>query len=319
MPNLNSFPATLKSFSFKREIHPEQPHRRFALAEYVNQEGITAIAKRLNGSRFSLNYFRLNNEIRFYETRAKLSATQNAELQKQWPHISTPRYIATIHSRGGKILLIEKITGQPITTLPIEKQVELYEEILGFIPALGSMVTLSMRLLTCTPIYQIISMPIIVFRALLLSPSLWKTILSMTRSFVLALPQLLRDRRTLFVHRDLLPNNILVNSTGHISIIDFDVLGKMHPYIELGKLSLGLWERDAVREAWLTSTTMRSIPLTGSHRMVFQALGYYLVVFELGLPHANKKALFAYASFLSNRSFVATPAHEYISHISQNV
>ena len=298
MPSHKPFPSTIAGFSFQRVLHPDQPYRRFALAEYVDQQGNVAIAKRLQGSRWQWNYYRFQNEIHFYESLNRLTPAQQTVLAEQFPHVRVPKYIATFGTGADRILVIEKVIGEPISSLPAMAQTKDYELLLAYLQRLGTHLTPWLRLPAWTTVYQILTLPAVTLRALRRSWADRRQIMALTMIVVRAVPRLLRDHRTTFVHRDLWPNNILVDGAGQITIIDFDVLAIMHPFVEIEKLTLGLWSDVATRTAWLGSLTMQSILQSAPDAYVFRALGAYTAVFEWGMPKVDRQVVLSYGTFL---------------------
>ncbi len=301
MPKVNaSFPDRIGDYTFRSVLHPKQQYHRFEIAEYESATGARAIAKRWTGSKFHLNYARFMNEVHFYEALASLPSAHAEELAMLFPRMHTPHFIQAYGTQDDLILLIEKIKGNPISSVVPSERIALYEEALAYVKQLGAFLSNTLRLRPYYALYQTFRFPIIMFRALWRSPKDWKRILAMSWFFARHIPALIMDRRVQFVHRDLWPNNILIAEDASVTLIDFDVIAIMHPFVDVLKLSLGLWNDAPAREAWKQSRTIRSIFDNAHDASVFRALGCYTALFELSMPQGDRALALSFEDFLSS-------------------
>ncbi len=295
--NLQQFPETIGEFRLVGPFQEHRMYRRFQLAEYAAPDGRRAIAKRWIGSRFNMNYSRFRNEMRCYAAMDSLDEEDRKYFQTQFPQMKVPKLFRIEGADHQNMLLIEKIAGLPISTLPIAEQVERYEASLAYLRELSERVfhdsALSRRALSG----HILRLPLVSIRALWRRPREWRSIAIATRYCLQNMGKLIADKRLQFVHRDLRSENLIVLN-GVVTLIDFDLSLLMHPFVDIIEVTLSCWENEAVRAAWLNSKTMRAILQNPNDRAIFQALAGYAALFELGMTHADLANVLSFIEYL---------------------
>lgn len=276
------FPKRIGDFVFVKIFFPNKEVKHLDFAIYENKNGKMAIAKQWNRSCKYINYHWLANEINVYKEIHRVRA-QNPQIDRKYPNIHIPDFLGVVKDKDRLTMLIEQIDGHSLKSLPVEKQVAVFKNVIEYMTFLGvTMDSSAKKILIKRNMWYIAAIfPFIFTLALIKHPKNFLSILRGGIIFSLNIFRILNKNDRTFVHRDLNPDNIIIKGD-HAWIIDFQISAITNPAFEIAGVMIFLWNNVEFREIFKNGHVMESIKKDKNKFYSYKILSIYLALYNLG-------------------------------------
>lgn len=275
------YPPQIDDITLEEPFHPEDPSDSYYFGLYKSKSN-NYFVKFWSAKRVNIRFKWLQNEAKFYEiywrTFTQASLSDN--------NVVIPQYYGSNFETRPPYLIIEKITGTPISKLSIAKQLVMINDTLNFLSSVFKKISIFdiRRIPNRSPLYWSMLSPIVTLGALLKHPREAHRIIRIALNMVkYSLPALKRRERSL-VHRDINEWNILSTQAGKTILIDFQLICLADPLVEVAIIILKYYSQPGSLKKILKTEYIRALLSSPTSHDV---LRYYLLLFTIYDYHLN--------------------------------
>lgn len=281
--SLKYFPPKINDFTFVKEFYPDKRVRHFDFAIYENENGKRVVAKQWNKSCKYIDYFWLINEINVYKEIHRVVG-DFPEISRKYPTIKIPKLFGVFKKERSLTILIEEIDGQSIKILPVEKQIEIFQDVIGYLFFLGGKMDRSAKnILIRRSFWYIAAMfPPIFIIATINNPKKLFYFLSGAASFFLNFLRIDNKKDEGLVHRDLSTDHLIIKQDS-VWVIDFQVSVIANPAFEIIGLMSNLWKNSDISEDLKKRIIEETVKNDKNRFYAYKTLSIYTAFYNLGV------------------------------------
>lgn len=281
---VKELPEALGEYALLEEIPRPEGDNECQFGLYgASSSGKFAIAKQWTGTRKDSTHYWLYNEAMVYEALASLGKESQNLLKEKYPKISSPELLKIITEENRVLLLLEKVAGENLETLPVKERMPVYEESLGYLKLLSSLIPAEKlrRLNHRNMFYVSLMFPLLWLRAFTRAASALGDLSRGALIFFKSVPLLLSQNKPALVHRDLTDLNILIDGKGRIKLLDFELTVVTHPMFEVTQIMTGAWRKQEFWPEFYKTPAMKRIFENPETFRIYRTLSVYTAVHRL--------------------------------------
>lgn len=271
-----SFPEKIGDLQYIKTIFKDRAYNKFQFGLYCGKDGGEYIAKQLSLKSPGIDEYWLRNEILANSALAKAYETNGDLILKNFPKIKTPKLEVIFEDSERLVCVTEKITGEDLFALPLEESIVQIERTINYFKFINSVYDFKNEKIANRGFIKLmITLAFSFLGAIYRHPEEYKKIL---KSFVFIsgnLPFLLVRREKAFVHRDISQENIIINPTGDVYVIDFGLSALTHPMWEVVHTVVDCRRREGFLEAFSKTETMLKILSDAKSAKLYKILSLY--------------------------------------------
>lgn len=240
-------PKKLGKYLLDSVINKNDNVDNFQIGIYKNNKGKKVFVKIWNGEVKDFNYYSLKNEIEMYKILNAIVKRNKKNIPKMFKNYHIPALVEENETKNSLIMIREYVDGRPLSGFSINKKADTFFTLAGFLKFLGNKMTpdektqISQR----TAFDYITIYPLLLTRAIIFHPKLTLSLLAAIPVFMKSFVFLLKNKKTVLVHRDLHFDNILISKNRN-SLIDLQLCVFTEEIYELVMTLRHLWDEPKI-------------------------------------------------------------------------
>lgn len=273
-----AFPKKIGNYSLDKILKFRTSLSGYAFAEYRNSKKI-ALAKAYFGKNKNHLYYGLRNEINTYKLLTKNNLKPTKINNKYY---DIPKIINVVNEETKLIALLEKVDAT--TKIKQKDLIKIYENVIIYIEKLKVTKSLKKEINNISPLYLLLTSPIIFLFALYRRPKLKKLLFNNYFFFIKNWKITKKYKWDTLIHRDLRASILL--SKKFVHVIDWQLASISNDLLEFAQLFVTYFENKKMGIEFKKFERINK--LTDEENKLFKLIIIYVLFTEIGFVKTKK-------------------------------
>lgn len=307
------FPRKTRGFSFVANINTNDDSP-YLFAEYRDSRGRFFVCKLFKGSKKTLTYKQLRNELRSYKILNDLYDKNKSEIKNVFPNIKVPQLMLSYEGSNKIYFLIEKINGKSLNSQKGVSIVNVFSDIAGYFDYIScSIEKTSLDIKKRGALEYALLVHYYLIKAIRYYPSLTRRLIGSLLTVYIGLIYMAFDKNVKFVLRDVASKDNIFIKNQEISIIDLENLTLTNEVVFFTSVVFGQCYNKKFVDTILRSRLLKNITSNNRKTIILKALLIYSTLVELVeakkekeiLPMESPLRIFDFAHTLNTNLFLS--------------